>query len=349
MWNLSSVYWVAVALSAAGLWGQTPKHPASEAFSGIEFDHQSRQQHGLGSDQWPMTLGPDGHLYAAWGDGWGWTREPDEPKRSMGVTRIGAAPDGLHGEDLWGVGPGVGFAKPEALASAGSKLYLFWTSGDSKSDEDGSRLAISDDLGKNWDLGEERGFPALPPGFRVRSILQSTAATANDWLFIYFGHNRASDLYLARVRPGDIAEPGAYRWFAGLDARTEAKWTASYDDKKPAFSDPRGYIWHVGVTYNSALGRYLLTKPHYADDDNREALAMKDSGVASFGVFDAPAPWGPWSAVHYEDNFLDDKVKFSYFIPPPFISGDGLSFWLAFSGWPEYDNVNWIRARLVPR
>ena len=80
--------------------------------------------------------------------------------------------------------------------------------------------------------------------------------------------------------------------------------------------------------------------------DDREVLNAADSGVASFGLFEGETPWGPWKTIFYEDDFLDDKVKFSYFIPAPWIAGDGRAFWLAFSGWPEYDNLNLIRCRL---
>lgn len=331
---------------AASLVAQQAPYPPSDLFDAIEFDLETRRQFGLGSDQWPLTLADDGRLYAAWGDGWGWTRESDDPKRSMGVTRILATPDGLEGEDLWGVGPGSGFAKPEALVTVGRTLYLFWTSGDSRNDEDSTRLAISDDLGETWDLGADRGFPGLPPGFRVRSIAQGGPG---DHFHVYFGRNRASELYLARVPRSEIARPDAYRWFAGTDGDGEARWTPRFDEKQPAFEDPAGYIWHVGVSYAAPLGRYLLTKPHFMDDDDRVVLNAADSRVASLGVFEAPTPWGPWRTIHYADDFLDDKVKFSYFIPAPWISGDGLSFWLAFSGWPEYDNFNLIRARLKRR
>ena len=339
------IAFVALCL-AGGLGAQPAPYPANAEYA-LEFDLDSRLQYGLGSDQWPLTLGPDGRLYAAWGDGWGWTREAEDPKRSMGVTRIDARPDGLHGEDLWGVGPGSGFAKPEALVAVGRTLYLFWTAGDSRNDDDSTRLAISTDLGRTWDLGERRGFPDLPAGFRVRAIAQAGSGATDEDLYIYFGRNRASDLYLARVARERIASPREYRWFAGTEAGGP-RWTRAFDDKRPAFHDPNGYIWHVGVTFNPALGRYLLTKPHYAPGDDREAPNAADSGVAGLGVFDAPTPWGPWTTIHYQDDFLDDKVKFSYFVPESFIAGDGLTFWLAFSGWPEYDNFNLIRCRLMP-
>ena len=241
-----------LALFVLSLSAQQAPYPRSPYALGC--DETTRQQYGQGSDQWPLTLGPDGHLYAAWGDGWGWTREEDDPKRSMGVTRIASRPDGLDGEDLWGVGPGSGFAKPEALTFHGNRLYLFWTSGDSRYDEDPTRLAISDDFGQTWDLGEQRGLP-VPDGFRVRAIAQ---AAPGDFFYVYFGRNRASDLFLARVPRPRLADPGAYEWFAG-----EGRWS-SFDQKKPAFHDPAGYIWHVGVTYDAAIGRYLLTKPHFA-------------------------------------------------------------------------------------
>ena len=321
---------------AAVLPGQQPPYPLSDYT--LACDSATRQQFGLGSDQWPLTLGPDGRLYAAWGDGWGWTHEPEDPKRSMGVTRIAGLPEGLEGEDLWGIGPGSGLYKPEALVFHGDTLYLFWTSGDSRNDEDPTRLAISRDFGRNWDLGEDRGFPDAPPGFRVRSIAQQAPG---DYFYVYFGRNRASDLYLARVRRARIAELGAYEWYAG-----ESRWTAQFDLKKPAFHDPAGYIWHVGVTYDASLGRYLLTKPHFTSGDDRAVLNAADSRVGSFGLFESETPWGPWRTVHYQDDFLDALVKFSYFIPGPWISADGRTFWLAFSGWPEYDNFNLIRCRL---
>lgn len=334
----AAVAWLAGLCLALNAVGQSAPYPPSDVISSVEFDLDSRRQFGLGSDQWPLTLGPDGHLYAGWGDGWGWTRDPDDPKRSMGVTRILAGPDGLRGEDLWGVGPGSGQFKPEALVFVGEKLYLFWTAGDSRYDEDNTKLAISTDRGRTWELGEDRAFPGLPDGFRVRSIAQNGP---DDFLYVYFGFNRASDLFLARAQPAKITQPGAYEWFAG-----DAGWSRDFADKQPAFQDPAGYIWHVGVTYNAGLQRYLLTKPHFAPDDDRVVLNAADSRVASLGVFDAPTPWGPWTTVHYEDNFLDDKVKFSYFVPASYISGDGRELWLAFSGWPEYDNFNLIHCTL---
>lgn len=120
---------LATGLAPAGAHAQAlPPYPPSPVIAGIEWHWETVRQFGQGSDQWPLTTGADGSVYGAWGDGWGWSGEgSDGPKRSIGVTRIDGRPPELHGEDLWGDGPGRGFAKPEALVALGDSLHMFWT------------------------------------------------------------------------------------------------------------------------------------------------------------------------------------------------------------------------------
>jgi len=322
-------------------------YPPSTIITGVAWDTTTRLQFGAGSDQWPMTWAGDDHLYAAWGDGYGWnTNESNDPKRSIGVTRIAGVAPHLSGTDTWGAGPGSSFGKPDALVAFDSKLYMFWVNGDSRFDHD-SYSAVSSDSGKTWTLGHERIFRYAPPGFRVRGILQygkDYAGAPDDYLYIYFGFNRHPDIYLARVRKDDIFDGDAYEWYAYTKPDGSAAWTDSFHRKSVVFHDDNGYLWHVGVSYNAGLKRYLLTKPHFDKHDNRDHIL---ADIAGLGIFEAPTPWGPWSTVFYQDDFLDGHVKFSFFIPTKFISSDGKSFWLAFSGWPEYDNVNFIKGRLI--
>ncbi len=324
-------------------------YPPSPVIAGVEFDFQSHQQFGEGSDQWPMTWSSDGSLLAAWGDGWGWNRRGD--KKSIGVTRILGEPGSLNGEDLWGDGPGQGFGKPEALVAIGDTIHMFWTSGDSINDADNTRYAVSRDGGKSWELGAEKFFP-VPDGFRVRSIVQFGPAyedAMDEYVYVYFAFNRASEFYLARVANEQIRNPAAYEWFSGRGADGSAAWSDDFDRKRPAFIDRNGYLWHVGVSYLPHLDRYLLTKPHYYPSDDRESPRAAGNGLASLGIFDAPTPWGPWTTVYYADNFIDDRIKFNYVIPAKFFDPENNTFWLAFSGWPEYDNVNFVRGRFALR
>ncbi len=54
--------------------------------------------------------------------------------------------------------------------------------------------------------------------------------------------------------------------------------------KRPVFHDDGKMIWHLSISFNLGIRRYLLTKPHFAEGDKR----WQD--VASLGIFDAPQP-----------------------------------------------------------
>lgn len=334
---------MAFALTARA---QEPPYPQSKLIKVIRWSKETRIQHGAGSDQWPMTWAADNDLYASWGDGHGWNHDAQEEKRSMGVTRISGMPPALKGTDTWAVGPGSSFGKPDALIAFDKKIYMFWVNGDSRFDHD-SYPAVSVDSGKTWKLGHERIFKYAPAGFRVRGICQfgkDYEGAPDDYLYIYFAMNRHPDIYLARVEKKDIFDSNAYEWFAYRNGDGTAAWSDDFHKKSVVFHDDNAYLWHVSVVFHPQFKRYLLTKPHFTARDDRENVLASTS---SLGVFDAPAPWGPWTTVMYESNWLDDFVKFNYIVPGKFISGDDRSFWLAWSGWPEYDNVNFMKGEFI--
>lgn len=313
-------------------------YPPSPLIAGVDWQMQTRTQFGKGSDQWPLTWAGDGGLYAGWGDGWGW--EKTDPKYSMGITRIGGTPPALTGANVWGLGLKPGIAKPEALLGVGDTLYLFWTKGRSKLDDD-TWTAVSHNGGTSWTLGTAKFLPEAPAGFRVRGICQfgrGYEGAMDEYVYVYFGFNNKCELYLGRATVVDIFDAAKYQWFTGLSENGQAIWSARFADRKPVFNDPNGYVFHIGICYNPGLKRFLMTKPHRG--------AGYSTKTTAFGIFDAPAPWGPWTTAFYQDNFIDKLMKFSYFIPTKFISADGRNFWLAWSGYPEYDNVNFIKGAL---
>jgi hypothetical protein len=337
--------------AAAQLGAQAPAqakspYPPSSVVKSIEWNLKSHIQHGLGSDQWPLTWADDDNIYSGWGDGWGWNKKG--PKYSLGITRISGNPPALRGEDLWGVGPGAGVAKAEALIAYGGKIYMFWTMGRSKVDSTNTGFAVSSDNGVTWKLEEKKMFADVPDGFRVRGIAQfgkGYAGAMDDYIYVYFGFSRADDIYLARVAKAAISDAQRYEWFAGTTGG-QPVWKKEFAQKKPAFTDPNGYVWHVGVAYNPGIGRFLLTKPHNAPGGDRKAPEGDRTKVAGLGIFDAPKPWGPWTTVYYKDNFFDSHFKFTFFIPGKYLSSDGKSLWLVWSGYPEYDNVNFIHGEM---
>ena len=328
------------------VFAQQPPYPSSKVIKGVEWDKTTRIQHGAGSDQWPLTWAADDSLYAAWGDGHGWKHEKNEAKISLGVTRISGMPPDLHATDTWGVGPGSSFGKPDALIAFDKKIFMFWVNGDSRFHHD-SYSAVSIDSGKTWKLGADRVFKNVPTGFRVRGICQfgkDYEGAPDEFLYVYFGMNRHPDIYLARVAKENIFDDDAYEWFAYRNADGSAAWTSDFDAKSTVFHDNNGYLWHLGIVYNPGLERYILTKPHFTEGDDRDNVLASTS---SLGIFDAPKPWGPWTTVLYENHWLDKYVKFNFLIPAKYLRKDGKTFWLGWSGWPEYDNVNFMKGTFI--
>jgi hypothetical protein len=187
-----------------------PPYPPSQAARTIDWNYKSHLQHGLGSDQWPLTWADDDNVYTSWGDGWGWNKKG--PKRSMGVTRLSGMPPDLRAEDLWGVGPGAGVAKPEALIAFDRKIYLFWTMGRSKDDKTHTGLALSSDYGATWTLGKEKFLPQAPDGFRVRGIAQygkGGQGAPDEFVYVYFGFSRLRRSTWQRFRGPPSRTPDA--------------------------------------------------------------------------------------------------------------------------------------------
>lgn len=344
--EISNVFITCLAFLAVEAVAQQAPYPPSDYIKTVEWDTASTIQYGLGSDQWPVTWADDDQVYSAWGDGHGWNHEKGENKVSLGVTRISGHPPQLRGTDTWGAGPGSSFGKPDALVAFDNKLFMFWNNGDSRFDHD-SYPSVSLDSGKTWELGSERVFKYAPVGFRVRGICQfgpGYKGAPEDYLYVYFGLNRHPDIYLARVKKEEIFNDNAYEWYAYRKPDGSAAWSGDFGKRSVVFHDNNAYLWHVSVNYNPGLDRYILTKPHFTATDNRNDVL---ADISSLGIFDAPTPWGPWTTVYYEDHFLDKYVKFNFFIPNKYLDGEGKTFWLGWSGWPEYDNVNFIKGRFV--
>ncbi len=122
-------------------------------------------------------------------------------------------------------------------------------------------------------------------------------------------------LVLARVAKQRIRERSAWEFYEGLDAEGRPVWTADAARSGAVFSYPAN-CQRVDVVYDAGIGRYLM------------ALGYDHAG--GWGLFDAPAPWGPWTTIlHREWDVADTH---GYRLPAKWISSDGLSLTLVFSG-----------------
>lgn len=307
---------------------------------GIDFYKSTLTSYGQGSDQWPLTWGKDGDIYSAWGDGKGWIKLKDESKGFIGVTRIKGTPPAVKGIDLWQE-DSVN-RKPLALVAFDRKIFLFY---DQKKDSwDGSYVALSEDEGHTWQFNDtEPVFSLSQNGLKVVGIAQFgpgyTGVPENiDKNFLYFylsgrtdgKKNDGKDIWLARVRPEQMVEPEAYEFFAGVH-NGYPLWSYKESDKIAVLHDDHGMGYHVSVSFNKPLQRFLLAK---------------SSQISHLGIWEGASPWGPWINI-YNKKFLDDHWKFTYMISPKWISTDGRVLWMTFSGWPEEDRINFIRAELL--
>jgi len=89
----------------------------------------------------------------------------------------------------------------------------------------------------------------------------------------------------------------------------------------------------VRVDYNPGLRRYLLTTFHRWD--------------GSWDLYDAPEPWGPWTKVQTFEQWIDSMLKFGFTFPRKWMSRDGRTMYMVFSGTGPYDSLNVVKATLT--
>lgn len=307
--------------------------------TGIVFYQNTLMSHGMGSDQWPLTWGKDGNIYSAWGDGRGWIKQKSEPKSFMGITVIRGTPPDVKGIDIWQEN-NVN-RKPLALIALQENLYLFY---DKKSDNwDGSYVAVSEDNGRTWEFNDNNPlFTLAGNDMKIVGIAQFgpgyTGLPGNvdkRFFYIYLSDRTdgkkadGRDIWLARVRPGQILRQKAYEFFTGIH-KGHPGWSNNAHERVAVLQDEEGMGYHVSVSFNKPLHRFLLAK---------------SSQINHLGIWKGASPWGPWFNI-FNKKFLDDHWKFTYMIPPKWMGANGRTLWMTFSGWPEEDRINFIRAKL---
>jgi hypothetical protein len=277
----------------SGCWAfaQTLSYPPSELVQNISFDFSSEFSAGDGSDQWVMTWADDGHVYAAWGDGQGLGTQFDS-KQKIGFTRItsNSPRPALSGaEDIFG-SPNPN-RKPLALiADANSTIYLFFDASDDN--WKGSYGAISTDNGQSWSFDSNPVFHQDLDQVKVVGIAQFGQGYTGilegvdpSYFYVYLANltdgqeTTAKDVFLARMPKRDIFNRTAYQYYNGLDRSGNPIWSSSWNTKQAVFHDNNGMAYHVSVTYNPGIGKFIYAKGH---------------NTSHLGIFEGSNLWGPW-------------------------------------------------------
>jgi hypothetical protein len=354
-----------------------PPYPQSPVIADMVLDWFTHERHALGSDNWQTTWADDGHMYSAWGDGGGVGAIGNAGRVGLGYARIEGDWNDYR---IHNVSGGVAPENPTQFdgkswgtISVDGVLYS-WVipdvpdSGPPRNHYRYIELARSTDHGATWTKAKWRWDGednVIIPTFLVFG--KDNAGARDGYVYSYFirpvrpGVTQAEmglevhhpgAIFLARVLKEKIfASRDAYEWFTGLSSDSQPLWGA-LKAKQPVFESAAGTGWCLSASYNPGLRRYLLATEHTA----------AHAGVMA--IFDAPAPWGPWTTVKYwtpADRFgaarpgssLDwrDNIFFLSFAPK-WLSADGRQFTLVFTGGgrgKDNDSFNAIRGKFLLR
>jgi hypothetical protein len=361
---------LAAILATASAAPAAAPYPASPVIADISFDWSTHRRVAPGSDNWQLTWADDDHQYGAWGDGGGFGGTNQGGRVGLGFGRIEGGWDDFRGFNAWGgqdaENPAQFDGKSWGTISIGGVLYS-WVipdtldTGEPRNHYRYVQLARSSDHGRHWTRSDWRWWTEdnlIIPTFLVYG--KDNADARDEYVYSYFIRpsstkitqgefglevHKPGALFLARAAKDRLfAGREAYEWFTGMRDGRPA-W-GPLEAKTPVFENPEGTGWCVSASYNPGLRRYLLATEHTASH----------AGVMS--LFDAPEPWGPWTTVKYwteNDRFgqarpgsqLDwaDNVFFLSFAPK-WLSGDGRSFTLVFTGGGKgrnNDSMNTVR------
>lgn len=280
-----------------------------------------------GSDNWPMTWADDDALYTAYGDGYGFEPLLQE-KLSLGFARITGGPTNFQAANLRSPtgearGDGPAGKKASGLLCVDGVLYLWARNAGN------AQLAWSADHGATWTWADWR----LRPSFGCPTLLnfgRNYDGARDGFVYVYSpdsdsAYQPADRMVLARVPKDQLRRREAYEFFQGLDARQQPVWTRDIARRGAVFTHP-GRCGRSSVSFHPGLRRYLWVQvlaPSRADTGHR-----RPGGLA---IYDAPEPWGPWTTVFYSDPWDIDPGESASF-PTKWMSPDGRSLWLVFSG-----------------
>jgi len=211
---------------------------------------------------------------------------------------------------------------------------------------DRAKIGRSTDFGKTWMFNNDDfnnlSWDFSEPGgaFAAACFLQfgkDYQGARDNFVYGYSERIRPyviqPDIVMFRVPKDQIMHRSAYEFFAYLDANGSPQWTSDINQMKPVFSDPNGVSWGVQAVYHPVLRRYLLT--------------VQRNDTSAWGIFDAPEPWGPWTTVAYYDNWIDSTFKFLFAFNQKWMSDNGKTMYMVFSGVGMYDSFNVIKAALT--
>lgn len=181
-------------------------------------------------------------------------------------------------------------------------------------------LAYSDDNGQTWVKHPSARWTnnaSWTNNFQMAALIKN-----GGFVYLYGTPNgRYGNVHLARVPEASLLDINAYRYWDGNG------WAVSQASAQPVAI---GIAGELSVSYNAALGRFLMT---YLNE-HRQAAVMRD----------APTPVGPWSGEKILALGSQFPGLYNAFIHP--WGNTATSLYFVMSQWTPY-NTFLMRATLV--
>lgn len=341
---------------------QQSPYPKSAVIKGVNFQWPSHIRLASGSDNWPITWADDDNQYVVWGDGGGFGGTNGIGRSSIGVARIEGNWHDFKATNVWGGYKGENehdvIGKSYGIVCIDSILYMWVGMFETEIDPFKEvKIAWSKDHGATWEFTDwsfTREEGVMMP--TVCNYGKNYEGARDEFVYSYlirFQSYEGPDDYpdkvdwlncqkpgfidLVRVPKDQILHRDAYTFFAGMQ-NGQPIWTQEINARKPVFENPEGVGWCINVSYNAGLQRYILTTEH------------TETHRGNISIFDAPHPWGPWTTVCYEKNWGEGHIPLNTFywnFSNKWMSEDGKSFSLIFTGRKENDSFNLMRGEFI--
>ncbi len=337
--------------------GHTPAHaagttlpPESTFFSTASVGESSTIQSASDGDLWASCWADDGNLYAANGDGRGFSTSGSAS--DVAVSRIAGTPGSLTGttvalgnavSQIWTAGNYN--RKPTGMACVNNTLYLAVQDLNTNFDDAPTATIVkSVDHGATWTW--DHTAPMF--GSHIFTTMffadfgQNSANAPDGYVYVYGLDNnwRTSfsgsvpnpvDLYLARVPSTSVQTRSAWQFFSGT-VNNSPTWSSDINARQSVLHDARTMyptlinsdthknvtpLAQGGVLYDKPLNRYIYSS--WTD--------------YTYEFYESPTPYGPWSHFLTKDFGAGPWTStknggYATTIPSKFLSSDGLSGYL---------------------
>ena len=354
-------------------------YPASREITGITMLGVKSGFHF--GDTWYPTWAADGNLYSPWTDGCTWRLDGSHECSSSGGENATTGHAAIEGDDPLNLKVySLGLTKASSMPyhgryPCGSLIYKgVWYYGTYCLDPAGAAqygekvinwpwmgpfvgFRTSKDYGRSWTetphtpekpLFGETGINGYPvrigsphfvdfgkeleysPDGKAYLVAHGADTTDKQYRFWNDSWITGDQIYLTRVVPvpENMNDASKYEFFAGQDSKGEPVWTSDFKKIKPLL-EWNNNMGCVTMTWNAPLKKYLMC----ITDGGNTCAKMNTY------ILESKRITGPWKLVTY----LKDFGEQAYFvnIPSKFISTDGRTAWLWYSGnfAPDWNGV----------